>query len=124
MGFIKQASFFTACYTPHTAGVNAMLQDWGKLHDATGGLLLWVFPPFHLVGQVIVKLVQEQLPAILLVPAWVCYWTPLLRGLSIRDEVSIPYNKGLYILGSRLPESMQRSGCPYPLTAYFVQPNA
>ena len=119
--FHKHTRFYTAYFTPDTAGVDAMLQDWASLRNGQGRLQLWVFPPFHLVGQVIQKLLKHKTNAILLLPAWVCYWTATLSRLPIRDECCLPYHKGMYILGSRLPPSMQQSGCPYPLKAYWVR---
>ena len=76
-----------------------------------------------LVGQVIKKLLMHKTDAMLLLPAWVCYWTAILSSLPIRDECYLPYYKGMFgpILGSRLPPSMQQSGCPYALKAYWVK---
>ena len=119
--FHKHKKFYTAYFTPDTLGVNAMLQDWTRLQDSRGRLQLWVFPPFSLVGQVVQKLLLHRTDAILLLPAWVCYWTPMLSSLPIRDECFLPYHKGMYILGSRLPPSMQQSGCPFSLMAYWVK---
>ena len=113
--FHKHKKFFTSHFTPDTAGVDAMLQDWACLKDSQGRLQLWVFPPFQLVGQVIQKLLKHRSNAILLLPAWVCYWTTTLSSLPIQDEYCLPYHRGMYILGSRLPPSMQQSGCPYSL---------
>ena len=119
--FHKHNKFFTAYFTPDTLGVDAMLQDWTKLHDSRGRLQLWVFPPFSLAGQVIKKLLMHRTDAILLLPAWVCYWTAMLSSLPIQDECFLPYYKEMYVLGSRLPPSMQQSGCPCPLRAYWVK---
>ena len=119
--FHKHSKFYTAYFTPGTAGVDAMLQDWTSLKDSKGRLQLWVFPPFNLVGQVIMKLLLHKTDAILLLPAWVCYWTATLSRLPIQDECYLPFNRGMYVLGSRLPPSMQHSGCPYPLRAYWIK---
>ena len=119
--FHKHKKFYSAYFTPDTAGVDAMLQDWTSMRDTRGRLQLWVFPPFHLVGQVIRKILMHKTDAILLLPAWVCYWTAVLSSLPIKDECFLPYYKGMYILGSRLPPSMQQSGCPYALKAYWVK---
>ena len=34
--FHKCSKYFTLHYTPHTAGVNAMLQDWGQFANSVG----------------------------------------------------------------------------------------
>ena len=119
--FHKHSRFYTAYFTPDTSGVDAMLQDWTSLRNSKGKLQLWVFPPFYLAGQVIKKLLMHKTDAIVLLPAWVCYWTAMLSSLSIREECCLPYYKGMYILGSRLPPSMQQTGCPFSLTAYWVK---
>jgi hypothetical protein len=59
--------------------------------------------------------------AILLLPARVCYWTAMLSSLPVRDGCCLPYYKGMYRLGSRLPPSLQQTGCPFSLTAYWVK---
>ena len=119
--FHKHSKYYTLHYTPKTSGVDAMLQDWSGLTNSAGRMLLWVFPPFHLVGAVIRKLLLHQTNAILLVPAWTCYWTAILHELPIVDSCNLPFYRGMYIMGSRLPVSMQQMGCPYTLKAYKVQ---
>ena len=119
--FHKHKRFYTAYFTPGTSGVDAMLQDWTSLTNSQGKLQLWVFPPFYLAGQVIRKLLLHRTNAIMLLPARVCYWTAMLSSLPIRDECYLPYYSGMYILGSRLPPSMQQSGCPFSLKAYCVK---
>ena len=37
------------------------------------------------------------------------------------DSCRLPFHREVYIMGSRLPVSMQRAGCPYALMAYKVQ---
>lgn len=51
--FHKHKIYFTMYYTPNTSRVNGMLQDWSLLKNSTGRLLLWVFPPFQLIGAVL-----------------------------------------------------------------------
>lgn len=119
--FHKHNRYYTLHYTPKTAGVNAMLQDWNKLSNSVGRLLLWVFPAFQLVGAVIRKLLLHKTAAVLLLPAWTCYWTAMLESLPIVDSCKLPFHRGMYVMGSRLPLSMQQAGCPYALMAYKVQ---
>ena len=100
-----------------------MLQDWNTLSHGVGRLLLWVFLPFQVVGAVIRKLLLHKTDAILLLPAWTCYWTAtgMLEDLPIVDSCKPPFHRGKYVIGSRLPLSMQQVGCPYALMAYRVQ---
>ena len=61
-----------------------MYQNWAVDACLFGMLpLLWVFPPFELVGQVIGELVLEQTDAILIVPRFRRYWQVLLYSLPI-----------------------------------------
>ena len=101
-------------------GVDAMLQDWTTFRNSKGKLQLWVFPPFYLAGQGSGNCSCTE-DANLLLPACVCYWTAMLSSLPIHDECCLPYHSRMYILGSRLPPSMQQSGCPFTLKAYWVK---
>ena len=69
----------------------------------SGRSMLWVFPPFPLVGCVISKLLVERVNAILVVPVFMRYWTAMLRQLPIVDQVRLSYHEGLYTIGSRAP---------------------
>ena len=117
--FHKAAKYFTMAYTPKTWGVDALLQDWHRLGNSEGRVLLWVFPPFQLIGNTINKLAQQRLDAILILPAWVCWWTPLLSTLgSSRPAMQeLHYHRSMYVLGSRLPLGMR---VWYSLRAYRV----
>lgn len=61
--------FYSKFYGPGVLAVNAMYQDWAVDAVLPNRMpLLWVFPPFELVGEVIGKLQLEQTDAILVVP--------------------------------------------------------
>ena len=117
--FHKASRYFTMAYTPRTLGVNALLQDWNRLGNSQGRVLLWVFPPFQLIGDTIRKLAQQRLDAILILPAWVCWLTPMLStlGSSTPAVQRLNYHNSMYILGSRLPRGMR---VWYSLNAYRV----
>ena len=117
--FHKAAKYFTMAYTPKTLGVNALLQDWHKLGNSHGRVLLWVFPPFQLIGDTLKKLAQQRLDAILILPAWVCWWTPIVStlGSSKPSMQRLNYHSSMYVLGSRLPPGMR---VWYSLKAYRV----
>ena len=118
--FHKHKIYFTMYYTPNTSGVNGMLQDWSLLKNSRGRLLLWVFPPFQLIGAVLKKMLHHRTNAILILPAWVGSWTAMLQALPIQGVQGIAYHRFLFTLGSRLPDSMHQSGCPYSLRAYRI----
>ena len=61
--------YYILFHSPRALGANAMYQNWQ--HDACRhGLpgMLWVFPPFPLVGAVVNKLLFEQVDTILILP--------------------------------------------------------
>ena len=119
-GFYKASRYFTLYYTPKTLVVNAMHQDWHRLGNSTGRLLLWIFPPFQLIGPAIKELLACRLDAILLLPAWTGYWTAMLDKLPIKDSRALPYHRGMFVVGSRMPSNMQRSRLRCSLLAYKV----
>ena len=117
----KADRYYTAYYTVDTCGVNAMLQHWAVDAQVPGRhALLWVFPPFHLIGSVIHKLLQERVDAILIVPKFIRHWTAMLAHLPVVDVYELSYHVGLYTIGSRAPVSMQKNLPRYPLTAYLL----
>ena len=62
--------YYTLYHAPQALAVNAMYQCWkqdARLHGKPG--MVWVFPPFPLIGAVINKLLFENVDAILIVPS-------------------------------------------------------
>ncbi len=98
-----------------------MYQDW-----ATDALLpnrlplLWVFPPFELVGEVIGKIQLEQTDAILVVPKFRRYWQVLLNSLPIVAQHDVKYHNRLYSIGSRAPVNMKLNKPIIQLSAYRI----
>ena len=100
--------FYSKFYCPGAVAVSAMYQNWAVDACLLGRLpLLWVFPPFELVGQVIGKLLLEQTDAILIVPRFRRYWQVLLRSLPIIAQHELKYHNRLYSIGSRAPVNMK-----------------
>lgn len=89
-----------------------------------GRNLLWLLPPFRLVGQVLNKLLEEQADAILILPAWVCFWQDLLKRLPVIDQQRVDYHKSVFILGSRLPKEVLKNPPRFRLMAYLVRSQA
>ena len=118
IGQHKAARFYTKYCGPVSVGINAMHAD-APMH---GHSLLWLFPPFHLIGAVISKLLHEQVNLILIVPHFLRYWAAMIQQLPVVDIVQLPYHAGLCKIGSRAPKSMQGKNKPrISLTAYLVQ---
>ena len=60
--------YYTQYHAPQALAVNAMYQCWkqdARLHGNPG--MVWVFPPFPLIGAVINKLLFEMVDAIFIV---------------------------------------------------------
>lgn len=121
--FHKASKYFTLYYCPRTAGINGLRHPWNgpAMSNSIGRTLLWLFPPFKLIGQVLMKLAHEQVDAILLLPAWTCYWHGMLQRLPIADQVQVDYHKNMFVLGSRLPTDMLSDPPRYRLTAYLIK---
>ena len=64
-----------------------------------GQALLWVFPPFPLIGAVINKLLLEQVNAIVILPRFLRFWTAMLRKLPVFAVHEMVYSGRLYTIG-------------------------
>ena len=118
--FHKASKYFTWHAAPGIQA-DAFLRDWNDLGDRQAGrALLWVFPPFHLLGEAIRKVMTSRLDTILITPSWYGPWEALLHYLPIWDMIDVPYKPGMYLLGSRLPPIMHESPPCYSLRAYRV----
>ena len=82
--------------------------------------LLWVFPPFEIVGEVIGKLQPEQTDAILVVPKFRRYWQVLLQSLPIVAQHELKYHNRLYSIGYRAPVNMRLNKPIIQFTAYRI----
>jgi len=90
-------------------------------HGRSG--MLWVFPPFHLIGAVINKLLVEQTNAIVILPRFLRFWTAMLEQLPVFAIHELSYYSKLYTIGSGAPKYMQGQGKDKPIylfTAYLV----
>jgi hypothetical protein len=121
--FHKASRFFSLYYCPNTSGINGLRHSWKgpDICNSMGRSLLWLFPPFKLIGQVLQKLLDEQVTAILILPAWLFFWQGMLQRLPIADQQRVNYHKGLFIFGSRLPKEMLAKPPRYRLAAYLVR---
>ncbi len=121
--FHKASKFFSLYYCPGTSGINGLWHPWNSplCSNSVGRKLLWLFPPFKLVGPVLAKLMKEQVDAIVILPAWTCFWQGMLQSLPVRDEQPIDYHNNLFILGSRLPTEMLKSPPRFRLRAYLIR---
>ena len=115
--------YYTQYHAPQALAVNAMYQCWkqdARLHGKPG--MVWVFPPFPLIGAVINKLLFEEVDAIFIVPRFMRYWAAMLKQLPIKAVQELSYHASLYSIGSRAPSHMQGVNKPvYILTAYLVK---
>ena len=114
--------YCTLFHSPRALGANAMYQNWQRdacRHGLPG--MLWVFPPFPLIGAVINKLLSEQLDAVLILPKFMRYWVPMLQQLPVLDGHECSWFGGMYSNGSRAPNDMKDSNPQYVLTAFLVR---
>ena len=100
--------YYTLFHTPRALAANALYQHWKQdavMHGKPG--MLWVFPPFPLIGAVINKLLAERVDAILILPKFMRYWTAMLGLLPVVAKHELSCCAGLYTIGSRAPKYMQ-----------------
>ncbi len=118
------SKFYSLYFTPKALAASAMFQNWAKdacSHGRSG--MLWVFPPFHLIGAVINKLLVEQTNAIVILPRFLRFWTAMLEQLPVFAIHELSYYSKLYTIGSGAPKYMQGQGKDKPIylfTAYLV----
>jgi hypothetical protein len=68
----KVCKFYSAYYSPKSAGVEAFSQDWTEEKA-------WICPPVNLVIKVIRKIKSEKLSGLLIVPDWdSAYYRPFI----------------------------------------------
>ena len=114
--------YYTLFHSPRALGANAMYQNW-QHDECRHGLpgMLWVFPPFPLVGAGINKLLFEQVDTVLILRKFMRYWVPMLQQLPVVDEHELSWFDGMYSIGSRAPDHMKSSKPAYVLAAYLVR---
>ena len=107
-------------FAGHASQQHVVSRQDARLQGKPG--MVWVFPPFPLIGAVINKLPSDKVDAILVVPKFMQYWAAMLRQLPINAVQELSYHASLYTIGSRAPKQLQGVNKPiYILTAYLVK---
>jgi hypothetical protein len=76
---------------PQAWGVDAFSLDWG-------GRLVYIFPPWVILQDVLWKIWDNQAEAIVVAPAWPSRpWYPLLLQLSVEDPFPLPVQPDLLV---------------------------
>lgn len=113
--------FYSKFYGPGAIAINAMYQNWARDAVVPGRVpLVWVFPPFELIGSVLGKLQVERVDAILVVPKFRRYWQALIWQLPIVAYFDLKFHDRLYTIGSRAPPSMKLNKPIIHFTAYRI----
>ncbi len=102
--------FFARYWCPGALGVDALEQAWGPgggVREADGELL-YMFPPYHLVGPTVKKTWDERPDCVLIAPVWPRWWRVLLGRMPCRHRVQLPHRSDLLLPGSRLPNAAAR----------------
>jgi len=103
--------FFTLYACSGTLGINAWNHAWKNRAPLGKSTLLWVFPPFYLIGDMLQKLLEVRVNAILLLPKGVKTWTlktllfKKLPVLEILETYSLSGRKGMFSLGAQAAPS-------------------
>lgn len=117
--------FYTWHYAPSCLGVNGLLQHWAvnaRLQASPG--LVWLFPPFSLIGPVLNKLQLERVNAILILPKYMRVWVSVLQQLPVVQQRDLGFHKGLFSVGSKARSQWLQEMPRIPLMAVLIARNA
>ena len=74
-----------------TFETDAFSQDWSQ-HNC------WIHPPWHLIGMIIDKVIQDGAMATVITPYWVDKpWVKKLKQLSVAHPLYLPHSKDLFL---------------------------
>ena len=113
--------FYSKYHCPKALGINALYQPWAT--DALRGgdnPLLWVFPPFDLVADVLNRVMLKRVDAILVLPKFNRFWQAMLKQLPCIAHYASKYHDRVYTIGSRAPKAMRDHKPVIPLVAYRI----
>ena len=82
--------------------------------------MLWVFPPFDLIPDVLNKLLVEPVNAILILPRFNRFWRAVLMRLPCHAQYAVKYHNRLYTIGSMAPKHMREHKPVIHLIAYRI----
>lgn len=103
----KAAALYSCHWSPGCAGVNGLAQDWRSQPNTRQ--LLYIFPPFTLVGATVSKILREKPTCVLVLPVWSAWWCALLLQLPIRARWPVDPHDGALVPGPMVPARLQRS---------------
>jgi hypothetical protein len=109
-------AYFSMFWGPGCKGVDAFSQPWGGR-----GQLLYINGPFSRLGQVIRKVLEERVDAIIIAPEWPRAWAALWRLLPVRAALPLPHREDLFVPGSLVPSHLAKAKAPrYRVKAYYI----
>ena len=116
-------SFFSAKWSPNSLGINALAQSWTQPpgYKGAGRPLLFINPPFELMGKVVRKLREELPDCVLIAPQWPRWWRNHLKAMPHRRHVTLLPGSDLF--GYHTPQGQELKRTPqYRVEAwYFVR---
>jgi hypothetical protein len=66
--------------------VDAFAQAWGGVDQ-----LLYINPPFHLMGRVVQKIRDEKANCVLIAPVWPRWWAVTMRRMPFKARRRLPH---------------------------------
>ena len=90
--------FYSRSWNPDCLGVDGLAQSWAPVLSQPRPLL-YIYPPFALVGAVVRKVADERPDCILILPRWPRWWQAALSRLPIREELQLPHCRDLLVPG-------------------------
>ena len=111
--------FYSARWSPNSLGVDALAQKWEAPVSSDGSApLLYINPPFELMGRVVRKLREEQPDCVVIVLRWPRWWVNHLRAMPhYRGVRALP---GMHLFTSRALTGQVVEKTPrYAVDAWF-----
>ncbi|GIL68331.1 hypothetical protein Vafri_21527 [Volvox africanus] len=86
----KLPNFYSPTWSPNSAGIGTFAQPWGGPEQ-----LLYINPPFQLMGRVVQKIREERANCVLVVPIWPRWWMVTPNRMPVRTRRCLPHS-GLF----------------------------
>ncbi|KXZ41821.1 hypothetical protein GPECTOR_272g706 [Gonium pectorale] len=109
----KLPCFYAAAWSPRAAAVDAFAQHWGGAEQ-----LLYLNPPFQLMGRVIRKIRAERANCVLIAPVWPRWWSVTLRSLPVKAQRRLPHS-GLFERTAP-GGAIEAKGPRYAVCAFYI----
>ena len=115
---VVPAAYYSLYMGPGCKGLDAFSQSWQQRADTE---LAYINGPFTKMDQILRKILEERVNAIVIAPVWPRPWTALLNQLPVKARMELPHREDLFLPGSLVPAAQRRPKAPrYKVLAYYI----